>query len=131
MSHHSQCFSQNFPNDKPGSWTVGTLTQITPRAWQQVLRGVKRRRWSRRSLQDTKLWKGAQIGPRCVGLALIRLRAGVTVSEGATLSQKKNEHGLPCTHVRVLLLRKDGRTKPPKVLLSLLSPRTRAALSGM
>ncbi|HYT43830.1 MAG TPA: hypothetical protein VEP90_15935, partial [Methylomirabilota bacterium] len=85
MSHHPQCFSQNFPNDKPGSWTVGTLTQITPRAWQQVLRGVKHCRQSCRSLQDTKLWKGAQIGPRCIELALIKPHAGVMALGRATL----------------------------------------------
>jgi len=76
-------------DDEPGSRTVGTLTQITPRGRQQVLGGVKRRGRSRRSPQDTKLRKGARIGPRCVGLALIRPRAGATVSGGATLGRKR------------------------------------------
>ncbi len=113
--------------DEPGSQTVGTLTQITPRGRQQVLGGVKCRGRSRRSPRDTKLRKGARIGPRCVGLALIRPRAGATVSGGATLSRKKDERGMPCTRVRVLLLRKDGRTEPPDKCPKLLRPRTRAA----
>ena len=117
--------------NEPESQTMGTLTQITPRGWQQVLGGVKCREWSCRSPRDTKLRKGARIGPRCMGLALIKLRAGAMVLGGATLSWKKDEHGLPCTQVCVLLLRKDGRTEPPKVLLSLLSPWMRAALLGM
>ncbi len=50
---------------------------------------VKHRGRSRRSPRDTKLRKGARIGPRCVGLALIRPRAGATVSGGATLSRKR------------------------------------------
>src|SRR6266566_82527 len=50
---------------------------------------VKHRGQSCRSLRDTKLRKGARIGPRCMGLALIRPRAGAMVSGGATLSWKR------------------------------------------
>jgi hypothetical protein len=118
--------------DKPGSQNCGKTTQITPRDLQHVLGGVKRHKWSRRLSWNTKLCKGALLGPIHVVLASIspHISAVVLITEiGGCIELKKSQAQLIVHTVHTTLLEDYGHMGQLHTLSNLLRPRTHAAHS--
>jgi hypothetical protein len=91
---------------------------------------MKQRQSSCRPPRDTKLRRGARLGSKGVLTDLLSPHEGAAMSGAETLDRGNRRRRWSCTLAHVLKLRIRDRTKPPKVPMNLLSPRTRAALGG-